>query len=63
MVALAATAGGAQAQTLTVQPTEVQTGEHTELVVNLTGGTAMTALQFNLQLPALATLLMRYTVA
>ena len=56
MVALAAIVGGAQAQTLTVQPTEAQTCEQTELVVSLTGGTAMTALQFNLQLPEGVTL-------
>ena len=56
MVALAAIVGGAQAQTLSVQPTEAQTGEQTELVVSLTGGTAMTALQFNLQLPEGVTL-------
>ena len=39
------------AQTLSVKPIEVQTGEQTEMVINLTGGTSMTALQFNLQLP------------
>ena len=39
------------AQTLSVKPIEVQTGEQTEIVINLTGGTSMTALQFNLQLP------------
>ena len=43
--------GIATAQTLSVQPIEVQTGEQTEVVVSLTGGTAMTALQFNLTLP------------
>ena len=51
MVALAAMAGSAHAQTLSVQPVEAQTGEQTEMVVSLTGGTAMTALQFNLTLP------------
>ena len=56
MVALAAIVGSAQAQTLSVQPTEAQTGEQTELVVSLTGGTAMTALQFNLTLPEGVTL-------
>lgn len=44
--------GSTTAQTLSVQPIEVQTGEQTEVVVNLTGATTMTALQFNLQLPA-----------
>ena len=39
------------AQTLSVKPIEVQTGEQTEMVINFTGGTSMTALQFNLQLP------------
>ena len=39
------------AQTLSVKPIEVQTGEQTEMVINLTGGTTMTALQFSLQLP------------
>ena len=43
--------GSVSAQTLSVQPIEVQTGEQTEVVVSLTGATAMTALQFNLQLP------------
>ena len=56
MVALAAIVGGAQAQTLSVQPTEAQTGEQTALVVSLTGRTAMTGLQFNLQLPEGVTL-------
>jgi len=51
MVALTAMAGGATPQTLSVQPIEAQTGEQTEVVVSLTGGTAMTALQFNLKLP------------
>ena len=49
---LAAIVGSATAQTLSVQPIEVQAGEQEELVVSLTGATAMTALQFNLQLPA-----------
>ena len=43
------------AQTLSVKPIEVQTGEQTEMVINLTGGTTMTALQFNLQLPEVVT--------
>ena len=40
-----------RAQSLSVSNVEAQTGEETELVVNLTGGTSMTALQFNLALP------------
>jgi len=51
IVALAAIIAYASAQTLSVQPIEVQTGEQTEMVVNLTGGTSATALQFNLKLP------------
>lgn len=39
------------AQSLSVSNIEAQAGEETELVVNLTGGTSMTALQFNLALP------------
>lgn len=39
------------AQTLSVQPIVAQTGGQMEVVVNLTGATTMTALQFNLQLP------------
>ena len=50
-LALVAMVGSVSAQTLSVQPIEVQTGEQTEVVVSLTGATAMTALQFNLQLP------------
>lgn len=51
IVALAAIIAYASAQTLSVQPIEVQVGKQTELVVNLTGGSRMTALQFNLKLP------------
>ena len=51
IVTLAAIVADASAQNLSVQPIEVQTGEQTEMVVNLTGGTSATALQFNLQLP------------
>jgi len=51
IVTLAAIIADASAQTLSVQPIEVQTGEQTEMVVNLTGGTSATALQFNLKLP------------
>lgn len=43
--------GSASAQTLSVQDIEVQTGGQTVVVVSLTGGTTMTALQFNLKLP------------
>lgn len=41
----------ATAQTLSVQPIEAQAGAQTELVVSLSGATAMSALQFNLTLP------------
>ena len=51
IITLAAIIADASAQNLSVQPIEVQTGEQTEMVVNLTGGTSATALQFNLQLP------------
>ena len=43
--------GGATAQTLSVQPINVETEADTEIAVNLTGATSMTALQFNLALP------------
>ena len=42
---------GATAQTLSVQPINVEAEANTELAVNLTGATSMTALQFNLTLP------------
>ena len=48
---MAAIIADASAQSLSVQPIEVQTGEQTEMVVSLAGGTSATALQFNLQLP------------
>ncbi len=51
LLALTAIVGSASAQSLSVQPIEAQTGEQTELVVSLTGGTSATALQFNLKLP------------
>lgn len=51
LLALLAILGSVSAQTLSVQPIEVQTGEQTEVVVSLTGGTSATALQFNLKLP------------
>ena len=51
LLALTAIVGSASAQSLSVQPIEVQVGEQTEMVINLTGGATATALQFNLQLP------------
>ena len=51
MVALMATACGAQAQTLTVAPVEATAGGDTELVVTAANMSGMTALQFNLSLP------------
>ena len=51
IVTLAAIIADASAQSLSVQPIEVQTGKQTEMVVSLAGGTSATALQFNLQLP------------
>lgn len=51
LIALASIVSSAKAQSLSVQPIEVQTGEQTEMVVSLTGGTSATALQFNLKLP------------
>lgn len=39
------------AQSLSVEPIEAQTGEQTDLLVSLMGGGGMTALQFNLTLP------------
>lgn len=41
----------ANGQSLIVQPIESQMSEQTEMVVNLTGSTSATALQFNLKLP------------
>ena len=52
MFALTVIAVSATAQSLSVQDIELQKCEQAEIVVNLSGGTAMTALQFNLQLPA-----------
>ena len=51
LVAMAAIAGSASAQTLSVAPIEAQTGTKAEIVVNANGVAGMTALQFNLQLP------------
>lgn len=46
----------ARAQSLSVTNIEAQTGEETTLVVSLTEGSSMTALQFNLSLPEGVTL-------
>jgi hypothetical protein len=43
--------GSMNAQSLSIQDIEVQSGAQAEFVVSLTGGTAATALQFNLKLP------------
>ena len=51
LTALLAMVSNANAQSLSVQPIEVEVGEQTEMVVSLTGGATATALQFNLQLP------------
>ena len=51
MAAMLLVSANISAQTLSVQPIEVQTDGQAEVVVNLTDATAMTALQFNLQLP------------
>ena len=51
LFALAAIVGSASAQSLSVQDIKVQPGGQTELVVSLAGGTAMTALQFNMKMP------------
>lgn len=51
LIVLATIVGKVNAQSLSVQPIEVQVGEQTEMVINLTGGATATALQFNLQLP------------
>lgn len=51
LIALTAIVVSANAQSLSVQPIEVQVGGQTEVVVSLTGGTSATALQFNLKLP------------
>ena len=51
MMVLAMIAANSRAQSLSVVNIEAQTGEKTELVINLSEGTLMTALQFNLALP------------
>lgn len=48
---LAAIVASSRAQSLTAQDVEVQMDEGTELVVSLSEGTTMSALQFNLTLP------------
>ena len=55
-MALATLVVSANAQSLSVQNIEAQTGEETQLVVSLSEGTSMTALQFNLALPQGVTL-------
>ena len=49
--AMLLTSANVNAQTLSVETVEIEKGGQTELVVNLAEGTAMTALQFKLQLP------------
>ncbi|MBO7593000.1 MAG: carbohydrate-binding protein [Bacteroidaceae bacterium] len=56
IMALATLVVSTNAQSLSVQNIEAQTGEETALVVSLTEGTSMTALQFNLSLPEGVTL-------
>ena len=51
IIALLTIAGGAMAQNLTVQSVEAKAGEQATLTVSVAGATAMTALQFNLDLP------------
>ena len=51
ILVLAMIIANSYAQSLSVANIDAQTGEETELVVNLTEGTSMTALQFNLALP------------
>lgn len=54
MIVMAAV--GTTGQTLSVAPIEAKAGEQATLTVNLSGATAMTALQFNLALPEGVTL-------
>ena len=51
IIALLTIAGCAMAQNLTVQGVEAKAGEQATLTVSVAGATAMTALQFNLDLP------------
>ena len=52
LVALAAIAGSAKAQTLSVSPITATIGEQTEIVIHANDlGSSVTALQFNLSLP------------
>ena len=55
-MALATMFANSRAQSLSVTNIEAQIGEETALVVSLTEGTSMTALQFNLSLPEGVTL-------
>ena len=55
-MALATLVVSANAQSLSVANIDAQTGEETALVVSLTEGSSMTALQFNLSLPEGVTL-------
>ena len=56
IMALATLVVSANAQSLSVANIDAQTGEETALVVSLTEGSSMTALQFNLSLPEGVTL-------
>lgn len=56
ILTLAALFANGRAQSLSVTNIEAQTGEEAALVVSLTEGTSMTALQFNLSLPEGVTL-------
>ncbi|MCR4835464.1 MAG: hypothetical protein K5899_03655 [Bacteroidaceae bacterium] len=51
IMVLAMITANSYAQSLSVSNIEAQADEETELVVSLTGGTSMTALQFNLAMP------------
>ena len=51
LIVLATIVSRASAQSVLVEPIEVQTNGQTEMVVSLSEGTSATALQFNLQLP------------
>lgn len=50
-VVLLVVTGSASAQSISAQSFVMNTGEQSELVISLTDGSAMTALQFNLHLP------------
>ncbi len=51
IMALSLAIVGINAQTLSVAPLNMQSGQETEIAVNIEGATAMTALQFNISLP------------